>query len=351
MKSKSMMLILVSLGFGSVAAIGMVQLMAKNSPNQVVEDEVPVLVALLDLEHGAEITEENAKIDFRPSRFVATNAVSDLESVIGMKVTTRIATNQELTKDILVDPHKINTTIVPKGFKQYAITVDKESSLYGLLKPGDRIDLMASWKEEDETNPRVKLFLKNVIVAATNGETALVPGDQKEDRLIDTLQIYVTEKQAERIFYYQEIGNIRVMKSAETDGESKLVDGSGNDYLNSEPSKAGSALAGTFNSFLSGMKKSTAPSANKEETVKPVAPPVQEPSSVMIISTTGPNRKVVWSDRKKAPIEVLFSNDAAPGPNGQPGAAQPAQPSQPYNYQPNNPPASPSGYDLDNSDN
>ncbi len=82
MKSKSMILMVVSLGFGLVAAIGISKVMGGSSgPDKPAVKTGPVLVATSQFDHGTLLTEENIKVEDWPLQIIPENAMTDIEDV------------------------------------------------------------------------------------------------------------------------------------------------------------------------------------------------------------------------------------------------------------------------------
>ena len=83
MKSKSIFLMAVSLGFGLVAAIGITQVMGRsNQPAPTVEEpKLPVLVAIDDIDINAELLPEMFSEEEWPARLVPEGVATSLEEI------------------------------------------------------------------------------------------------------------------------------------------------------------------------------------------------------------------------------------------------------------------------------
>ena len=77
MKSKSLILLVLSIGFGIVAAIGISQVMKNQAIAEPVETpRGPVLLASADLGLHEKLTEENVKLENWPTDTIPENAVT-----------------------------------------------------------------------------------------------------------------------------------------------------------------------------------------------------------------------------------------------------------------------------------
>ena len=81
MKTKSIMLIAVSLGFGLVAAIGMSQVLGQKNGDAKKVEMTQVFVALVPLEIGDGLNEDNLKVSRRPVTEVPENSISSFEEL------------------------------------------------------------------------------------------------------------------------------------------------------------------------------------------------------------------------------------------------------------------------------
>ena len=91
MKSKSIFLMAVSLGFGLVAAIGITQVMGRNKPEPAPEiEKQTVLVAVEDLDINTELTPEMFSEEEWPIELVPEGVLTNLEDIEGKVTTSRV---------------------------------------------------------------------------------------------------------------------------------------------------------------------------------------------------------------------------------------------------------------------
>ena len=219
MKSKSLILMVVSLGFGLIAAIGISQVMGNNKQTEPVVERAQVLVAATALKHGDDLTEENVKIEHWPAEVIPEDAARSFDQIQHMKIATRLSKSLPILMSDVANPKDINSFDIPKGYKLVAIKVSAEDSFNGLLQPGDRVDVIGivTIRAQAGTNGRrtqsktvSETFLKNIEVYAVDGRLRSAPreGGNSKNSIVGIL---VTEKQSEMIALVQKVARLKIV--------------------------------------------------------------------------------------------------------------------------------------------
>ena len=213
MKSKSLILMIVSLGFGLIAAVGISQVMGRNNSQQPVLQTGPVVVPTKDLELGELLTEENCKILDYPIRLIPEAAVSSLDQV------TDMATRQPMRKELpillnqIIHKNQQGDLVIPPGKKVCSIKVSAADMIDGLLRPGDRIDLVGIFKvRRDRQNVTMaKTFLKNITVFSAGGKMTnsgiREPGGSRGG----IISVLVSPQQAEMLLLVQKAAQLSIV--------------------------------------------------------------------------------------------------------------------------------------------
>lgn len=218
MKSKSLILMVVSLFFGLIAAVGISRVMGRNSGANTgpVNKLVPVVVATEFLDHDTELTIENCTVENWPEEIVPENSAHSLEELQHKAVTTRINKGVPISMNDVVDVSEISTLMIPPGYRVQGVKVGVEDVVNGLIQPGDHVDLIGFFENtnsQGERNMRITTFMKNVKVFSIDGNTRREPGPRKAeggggDQILGLL---VTLKQAEQIVLVQRVASLRVV--------------------------------------------------------------------------------------------------------------------------------------------
>ena len=215
MKSKSFMLMVLSMGFGLIAAIGISQVMGRSKTNaQPVIPMGPVLVAADHLEINSRLTEENVKIENWPANIIPEGAATTIEDIDSMLVNSRVGKGMPLLAGSMVHEKEAGIINIPEGFKVCAIKVSGDDTIHGLLNPGDKVDIIGFFKKRGRSGQMQttsRTFLKGLRVFSVDGNRR---AGSREDGLKSggaIVGVLVNEKQSEDIYYVQKTGEIKLV--------------------------------------------------------------------------------------------------------------------------------------------
>ena len=218
MKSKSLILMVVSLSFGLIAAVGISRVMGRNSgadTNPKIK-LVPVVVATEFLDHDTQLSDKNCKIENWPAEIVPENSASTLEQLNLKAVTVRVNKGVPISMNDVIDISQISTLMIPPGFVLQGVKVSQEDVLNGLIQPGDHVDLIGFFDKQNskgERDMRITTFMKSVKVFSVDGVTRRESGPRKSEGGSGEkiLGLLVTLKQAEQIVLVQRVASLRVV--------------------------------------------------------------------------------------------------------------------------------------------
>ena len=213
MKSKSLILMIVSLGFGLIAAVGISQVMGRNNTQQPVLQTGTVIVPTKDMELGELLSDKNCKTLDYPIRLIPEGAITNLDQIKDM------ATRQPMRKELpilvsqVVHKDQQGELPIPKGKKVCSIKVSAADMIDGLLRPGDRIDLVGIFKvRRDRQNlTMAKTFLKNITVFSAGGKMTnsgiREPGGSRGG----IISVLVSPQQAEMLLLVQKSAQLSII--------------------------------------------------------------------------------------------------------------------------------------------
>ena len=229
MKSKSLILMVLSLGFGLVAAIGINQVMKRPVEGDTnVQPHGPVLVAAGVLDLKTELTEENVKIENWPVNIIPPEAVSSLEDITDMVTLSRMHQGMPIVKGSIRHKNIVSTPKVPLGMKVVAVRVAADDTIGNLLEPGNKVDVIGVFKTRDATTNRTtvnsRTFLKALQVYSIGNKTEISASDENNKRAnaSSIVGLLVNEKQSEALVFVQDTGSIKLVlrgDDEENDGE------------------------------------------------------------------------------------------------------------------------------------
>ena len=175
MKSKQLVLIAIALLCGLVSAIGIIQAMGSNKAPVVEEiPKGPVLVASAHLDVRTELNEENVSLEEWPLSLIPEGAGTEMTDVKGKFITTRLRTGQAIITEDVMARNDIPVLAIPPDHKLINIKVPSEDLHAGLLRPGDRVDIIGIFNtnRRGELKSETKTFLKGIRVFNIGNSTS-----------------------------------------------------------------------------------------------------------------------------------------------------------------------------------
>src|SRR5262245_31024955 len=245
MRPKSIVLLLLAVGCGLVASIGISQVMNRKSDAPPSEKE-PILVAMRDIKVNEPLTEKNLKLEDWPAEKIPADAIRDFIGVENQRAGTTILSGEPMRKaKFAVDKR---TEEIPKGYRVIAVQADAVSATGNLLQPGDRVDvLFVKHARGGNTHQASKTILQDVRVFAINEQWRAVEGNKSDESIAaKTVSILVTPSQAEIIALASDMGKVRLVLRHPDDEQ--VADTSGTD----ENEILASGLKGDRNKELAG---------------------------------------------------------------------------------------------------
>lgn len=249
MKSKSVVLMVVSLGFGLIAAIGISQVMGNSGGGEAVVERGQVLLASADLKVGDYLTEENVKIEHWPLEVIPEEAARDFEQISHRRITTRLSSSLPIIMTDTIHEKEYENLSIPEGFKLVAIKVSAEDTFNGLLQPGDKVDIIGVVQVRNEdpnarnrTQTVSKTFLKNIEVFTVNGKLRNT-GVRDSDGGNAIVGVLVSEKQSELIVLVQKIAKLRLSLRGDHDSDDETGIDDYGDFYESVFGESGSSPA------------------------------------------------------------------------------------------------------------
>lgn len=182
---------------------------------------VMVLVATRDIPLGSPISEDMLGSRPLPQSYVEDRHIpaSEAQRIIGVRVTsgvkggesllwTDLATTTEQRRDL--------SALVRNGMRAITIRADVSASFGGLLRPGDRVDLLLTIERGESRDEHVTLpLLQNLLVLASGRDTGgqQRPGERRTTRSgsVNQVTLSVTLEQAAVVALAQEQGNLTLV--------------------------------------------------------------------------------------------------------------------------------------------
>lgn len=276
MRPKSLLLLMLALGCGLVASIGINQVLAdrRSGGDAPAIETQPIFVALVDIGIGDPILPAQLKLEEWPKGKLPEGAISDLTQLEGRRARTKLFKGDPLNEAKLWgkgEASEIASGQIPDGMRVVAVKVDNEIS-GRLLNVGDRVDVMVYLQENQNLRiPKsiTKTILQNVKVFAVD---ATFRADTDDNKTTDarTISLLVTPRESQMVMMATQMGEIRIAMRSATDTIEDKSPGVTPDellHLVQDPGKteptpsATQGAGGGLLSFLDGLKTNPTPAA------------------------------------------------------------------------------------------
>ncbi|MBN2024932.1 MAG: Flp pilus assembly protein CpaB [Pirellulales bacterium] len=352
MQLKSAILLLLALGCGLVAAIGVTQVISKDAePAAETGNERSVFVAMQDIAPGELITPQMVRLETWPKDKVPEGVFDKIEDLEGCRARVEILQGDPVREKKLLGKgvtQQTPTDYIPKGYRVVGVKVDMVSGA-GLIRPGDRVDVLVHLRrnvQNDIKENRTQTILQDIKVFAVDDIFKLQPGGTEEDSTIaKTISLLVTPDQAEKVILASQLGNVQLVMRSPGDSDTSPTAGvtpsellgstdKSNREAEQKPGLPGQTPSGGLFDLLKNMQA-------KQEEKKPATQPVAqvvEPSRWNVRLLQGPeiNDVTLQSQTDPASGVTVWRSDSY----GQSATASPTYPASSFTIEPQ-PPAPP----------
>jgi pilus assembly protein CpaB len=218
--NQNWLLLLVALLLGGGAAFlgnRMVQrhMQALDEEAKRANQPTPVVVAKRDLLPGDALTGENFAVRQVPREFVNADALTP--EAFGQLEYQRLAVAMK-RGDMLLPVHAegqgstVFSATLKNGRRAMTFEVDTVNSVSGMLRPGDRIDLMLSQRASGDSQEEVtRTLLSNMVVLATDQNIRRRDEKTGQERSFSTVTLDLSPKEAQRLIVAKQAGRLTAL--------------------------------------------------------------------------------------------------------------------------------------------
>lgn len=209
-----------------LAAIGIVMLLSYTSgANERAYDGAKlekVLRVTRALPSGTPAAEAASSVEVveLPATALAKGAISSLDDVKGLSTTVDLEPGEQVLLSRFAKPGEKKTvkskSAVPVGMQEISIALDAEHAVGGVINPGDRVGLIATFEPKDS---KIAQFT-NVVLASvlvTRSKETEIPSENGE-QATQMITLAVKTLDAERIVHAKRWGTVWLtLQNSETD--------------------------------------------------------------------------------------------------------------------------------------
>ena len=181
---------------------------------------LPVVVATQNLAPGQRITEDMIELQLLPEPTIIRNAAKATSQVMGQTLLHPVAKGEQLSnlrQATLARSQALSFQILD-GLRAFTMPVDQDLSPASLMTPGDYVDVLVAFKDDENIIIRVETLYQNLRVLAVeqsyvDNETPYddtVRGRPPEESGSSNITLALTPKQAQEIWQLQLATNVTV---------------------------------------------------------------------------------------------------------------------------------------------
>lgn len=215
---------------------------AKKALKNIQANQTAVLVAKEDIPRGAAIDPDILETKIVPNQYLQPQAVTSLDRIAGMVAIASISAGEQLSLTKLANPKQAGggglAESTPVGKRAITISVDNISSLAGMIKPSDYVDVIAMVPVpvqgpdgKQALQVAVMPLFQNVLVLAIGQNTGTIiqaPSEgryKKEEKkeASPLITLALSPQEASLIAFVQEQGKIRLVLRSPADSQIEQV--------------------------------------------------------------------------------------------------------------------------------
>jgi pilus assembly protein CpaB len=301
MRAKSLVLLVIALGCGMIAAVAVSKTVMDKGESQAAEATVEIFVAVREIKTAQLITADSVKLEKWPKNRLPEGAITNLAQLEGKFTNQGIFANEPILAKKISESRESLATNIPPGYRVFDI-----DCAAGYIKPGDRVDITGTFRlHGPKSTPETRNVLRNIQVIGINGITTRDSEALKSGGKGTIFQLLVKESQLEALTTARTLGELQINLRPLGEGDDASSTDNGDvflSWLNStnaqevEPAKLDQHFSSIPNVFP--------------------GPEPAAPTKHMVIITPNGVTKYEWiSDeefpREVAPLATAGSNDSS----------------------------------------
>ncbi|MBL8816959.1 MAG: Flp pilus assembly protein CpaB [Planctomyces sp.] len=209
MKSQSLVLLVIAAGCGLVAMFGVQKVMSRNSVKA--EDTIEVLQASVDIQPGDVLNDTNTKLVRVNVNACPEGVVRDPKEIAERSIKVPATIGDWILVSKLSEKGEVGAAPnVPDGMRALAIPVDATQTLSGMLRPGNRVDIMLTYESKTHGGKRqiTRTILQYVEVFAVDDKIYGKDRGTEVAVAAKNISVLVTPEQAGLLRLAEKVGTL-----------------------------------------------------------------------------------------------------------------------------------------------
>ncbi len=230
MKNQPVILLVIAVGCGLVAMLGVKQLI--NKPPAEVVETVQVLSAEVEIQPGVLLDEVNTKFVEIAATSVPAGAVLTREEISDRSLKVPVMPGDWILSSKLGEKgQRGSEVLIPPGMGIVTIPVDATTSHSGMLLPGNRIDLLLTFTDVSSGAARQATITVLEFVEVFAVDNRVYGIDKSGDAMAKNITLLVEPEQGKAVTLATRIGTLSTMMRARGELSSKGGSGISEEFL------------------------------------------------------------------------------------------------------------------------
>ena len=221
MKLNPLVLLGVAGALGLAAFLGTQQMLSAQKGGE--EQKVSVLIATAEILTGDPLDESNTAFKPMPASVLPPQAVTSAEQFAGMAAGSRFLPGEIVVQGKIGSQFARASHAIPEGMHVVTISVDKTKTHAGLIAPGDRVDVLGIFQQEERVGSRSERYSVSTLVLGDleiwsvgqdlrSRDLGGAEGRGRGERTdTGTIGLLVTQAQASKLTVAEENGKLHVV--------------------------------------------------------------------------------------------------------------------------------------------
>jgi pilus assembly protein CpaB len=181
----------------------------------------PALVSSAHIASGARLDKSMVELKQVPRAFIQPGALKSVAEAEGLVALAPFAPGEQVLANKLTTTGLALALAVPPGKRAVTIAADAASSVAGLLKPGDLVDVLATVEEAGSLRTFALIQASPVLAVGNSfGPQAAAPeGGVLAGSSGETITLAVSPYEAGQVTHLEQVGRIKLVLRAQGDRE------------------------------------------------------------------------------------------------------------------------------------